>query len=554
MNQSCFAIRCRTNREGMVLIIVTVVVAMVSLSALGFLVSMRSENLAAHLQADQLQVDTINASALEMAIEFSRLSRTERKKLINDESNAFRDVLVDWEPFGDRHGRFSILVPTYEPDRADALFRFGLQSTSAKLSLSQLLLWDAKFPGHARIALMNLPGMTEAIADSILDWIDNDDEPREFGAESEFYVGLDPPRQPPNEVPQHLSGLLAVRGITEFQLLGNPNGMQFVENDENENQLSSIDPSRASSMQSQEPWQVLGQPWSYYLTTYSAERNENVHGARRIDLNQDSLGKLYARLSRDFTSEVANFVVAVRKHGPAEVAIDQATSTPVPTQSASGTASFTFESSLDIIDMVVEVKNPNARSNKSTDKNSKAYQSPFKTSDPASLTQLVRFLDRTFVGEDAPVTGRIDVLTAPRPVMLSIPQLSPALVDEIIAARESEAREENETRVHASWLLAEGFVDLPTFRQLVPYITVGGDVFEAQTVAYYDVQSPWSRAELMVNGSTEMPNTLYYRDLSRLGRGFRLSDLMLPTTETALPTSPTTGTARPTRPTFSTDR
>ena len=75
----------------MVLIIVTVVVAMVSLSALGFLVSMRSENLAAHLQADQLQVDTINASALEMAIEFSRLSRTERKKLINDESNAFRD-------------------------------------------------------------------------------------------------------------------------------------------------------------------------------------------------------------------------------------------------------------------------------------------------------------------------------------------------------------------------------------------------------------------------------------------------------------------------------
>ena len=537
----------------MVLIIVTVVVAMVSLSALGFLVSMRSENLAAHLQADQLQVDTINASALEMAIEFSRLSRTGRENLINDESNAFRDALVDWEPFGDRHGRFSILVPTYEPDRADAMFRFGLQSTSAKLSLSQLLLWDAEFPGHGRIALMNLPGMTEAIADSILDWIDDDDERREFGAESEFYVGLDPPRQPPNEVPRHLSGLLAVRGVTEFKLLGNPNGMQFVENDEHD-PLSKIEPSRASSMQSQEPWQVIGPPWSYYLTTYSAERNENVHGDRRIDLNQDSLGKLRARLSREFNSEVANFVIAVRKHGPAEVAIDQVTSTPVPTQSASGTASYTFESSLDIIDMVVEVKNPNARSNESTNKNSKAYQSPFKTSDPASLTLLVRFLDRTFVGEDAPVTGRIDVLTAPRPVMLSIPQLSPTLVDEIIAARESEAREENETRVHASWLLAEGFVDLPTFRQLVPYITVGGDVFEAQTVAYYDAQSPWSRGELMVDGSTDTPNTLYYRDLSRLGRGFRLSDLMRPTTETALPTSPNTGTARPTRPTFSTDR
>ena len=34
-----------------------------------------------------------------------------------------------------------------------------------------------------------VPGMTEELADGILDFIDADDEPRELGAESEYYAG-----------------------------------------------------------------------------------------------------------------------------------------------------------------------------------------------------------------------------------------------------------------------------------------------------------------------------------------------------------------------------
>ena len=37
---------------------------------------------------------------------------------------------------------------------------------------------------------------------------------REFGAEAEFYLGLEPPRQPPNTLPTLLDQLLAVRGFT----------------------------------------------------------------------------------------------------------------------------------------------------------------------------------------------------------------------------------------------------------------------------------------------------------------------------------------------------
>ena len=46
--------------------------------------------------------------------------------------------------------------------------------------------------------LMAMPGMTDDVADAILDWIDEDDEPREYGAEWDYYAQLQPPYKPKN--------------------------------------------------------------------------------------------------------------------------------------------------------------------------------------------------------------------------------------------------------------------------------------------------------------------------------------------------------------------
>ncbi len=74
--------------------------------------------------------------------------------------------------------------------------RFGLEDESAKLNVNALLLADKMVSGGARQVLMALPGMTEQMADGILDWIDPDDEPREFGAEVESYSMRIPPYAP----------------------------------------------------------------------------------------------------------------------------------------------------------------------------------------------------------------------------------------------------------------------------------------------------------------------------------------------------------------------
>ncbi len=57
-------------------------------------------------------------------------------------------------------------------------------------------------------------------------------------------------------------------------------------------------------------------------------------------------------------------------------------------------------------------------------------------------------------------------------------------------------------------------------RQLVPYLTAGGDVFRAQVVASYDGSGPSARAEVVVDGTTSPPRQVYWKDLRLLGRGF----------------------------------
>ena len=72
-----------------------------------------------------------------------------------------------------------------------------------------MLLADTSGEGAARKLLMTLPGMTESIADAILDWIDPDDDTRDLGAEREYYASLPHPYAPRNGPLGSIEELLA---------------------------------------------------------------------------------------------------------------------------------------------------------------------------------------------------------------------------------------------------------------------------------------------------------------------------------------------------------
>ena len=125
--------------------------------------------------------------------------------------------------------RFAVIAPAVNNGEYDGV-RFGLEDESSRLNLNALLVADARQPdaGIGREMLMGLPGMTESIADAILDWIDADDKVRLFGAEVNYYSSLDTPYGPQNGPLESLDQLLMVRDVTPTLLYGadrNRNGV-----------------------------------------------------------------------------------------------------------------------------------------------------------------------------------------------------------------------------------------------------------------------------------------------------------------------------------------
>ncbi|MCA9168684.1 MAG: general secretion pathway protein GspK [Planctomycetales bacterium] len=532
----------------MVLFIVAIAMALVMLAAMGFTTSMRIDHRTARLQADQRQVEQVAASAEEYLREWAGATRAARASYLTNNTVAtwFRDVRVDNDPSGLRHGRFSLLTPQYSLQSPTPRFEFGIAPTSAKLSLEAILKWEQQSPGQGRFALMQLPGMTQEVADAILDWMDADDEPREFGAESEFYLGLFPPRQPPNRAVEQLDDLLAVRGVTAWQLFGNEEGIFTIRNPDLLGLGGTNDPADEllasdftgdgamlgdSAATRGESWNTPAAPWSFFLTVHSGERNETATGQTQIDLNQAQLSKLRQELTERFNEEIAEFVVAYRSYGRGAAAWDSATEGSIPSQASSRSAQAMISSQLDLFDAVVDV--PDSQSSSSSSGRSiKGYRSPFNSRRAASEdADFVRFCDETTVGGDSLRRGRVNILNASRPVLMAIPGMTSELVEQLLTIRD-QSQGADANRDDAVWLLIENVVDLETMRKLAPNVTVGGDVFQSQIIAYYDAQSPWVRCEVTIDGSSPGQPTVYFRDLRRLGRGFRQADLESPASET----------------------
>jgi len=359
-------------------------------------------------------------------------------------------------------------------------YRFGCENESAKLNLASLLEWEKTYPGAARWALLQLPGMDEATADSILDWIDKDDQPREFGAENDFYQTLTPPYSPTNELPATLDSLLAVRGVTAGKLYGN------------EEDDTSFSGRRI--------------PWCRLLTTASAERSCDFWGRDKILLNQGDLSALHGQLRERLDERIANFVIALRQMGPYEG--NDVASADGFTADLTRPAAFDIESILDLL---------SAKVNVGTKDEPHLLGSPFGTAEHWHES-FVWFCDTTTTSEQKILTGRVNLRYAAREVLAAIPAMDAVTLDAILAARQpivASALTPNYS--DPTWLVTQQIVNLERFRKLQPYLTMGGDLFQAQIIGSYGPNSPAHRALLMLDATETDTRQIYYVDLSRRG-------------------------------------
>lgn len=415
----------------------------------------------------------------------------------------------------------------------------------------------------ARDMLMALPGMTLELADSILDWLDKDDEPREYGAEVDYYATLQPPYKPSNGPIESIEQLLLVRGMTPQILYGY---------DENRNGL--VDPSEQQKLSlGVQPGAMMGQvnsnttdPESVppaplglvsYLTLHSQEKNVALDGTPRININNPDLQTLYEDLKAILSEDQASFIIAFRIGGVAQAnplatlasmaaqdAADdggamgtqlQALGALSQTQSGAGNQAnratpwtagalgntdlsqggqVQFQQVLDLYDATV---------NMGQGQNARSFKSPFTSLPGDMATTVPILLDKLTTTDAKSVPGRINIMECPREILAGIPGLTDEMVQDILAARTDGS--DSDTRRFEAWLAIEGYVTLEQLRGITPLVCCGGDVFKAQIIGYLEGDAAFSRIETIVSGAGDLPTIQFFRRLDHLGRGFSIPTL-----------------------------
>lgn len=538
------------SRRGSILLMVLVAIIIMSLTTSSYLLLMRNEHLAARYHGNHIQTKQLVDSGVDYLRVF--LAQTpdeiELQGGLLDNPDSFQDVLVIDDPIEEYRGRFAVVASGMTQGYYQGV-RFGLENESAKLNLNSLVTADESQAEDddetsARDRLLFIPGMTDEIADAILDWLDTDDSQRTYGAESAYYQSLTPAYTPRNGPLSNLDELLMVRGVTPQLLYGIDTNRNYA-----------IDPDelpRGDLEQLDNTNGEIDRGWSAYFTVHSLEQNISPDGEPKLDLNAEDLQTLHGDLETALDQQAANFIIAYRQYGP--LAGESGGEGNEANESSDFTPDFEVEakvsidSLLSLVDAKVQItsqddeqNNSNGggnsgggrrgsrggrRGNESQNNQGEADElltSPW-TDDPNTYREaFAQLLDVATIDAEERVAGRININQASLPVLLTIPEMTQSLADQIIASRDPVADPINGEQRHPTWLLAEGLITIDEAVPIMWTLTTGGDVFSGQVVGYFDAGTARARATIVLDRSGESTRLIDWRDLSPLGPGFSRS-------------------------------
>lgn len=258
-----------------------------------------------------------------------------------------------------------------------------------------------------RDSLLTLPGMTEDVADAILDWIDSDDDTRELGAEIGFYRAQRYSVEPRNA---------PIRSIAELELVAGVDPVLVRAEDWNLNGL--LDPNEDDGDESWPPDNADGRldaGWSGIITAASTSDVLAASGEERLDLKSASESSVVQRtgVENDQARAIVGYAQAL---------------TPTP-QFMRDYIRFDLRS-LDEVANGGEIRGGRVVPAQGQARSNVRALTP---------EQLAKLLDECSMGP-APTTagpGKLNLNTCAAETLQYIPQIDPALADTIIFERES---------------------------------------------------------------------------------------------------------------------
>ncbi len=525
-------------RGGYVIFAVLVVVVVLSLVAYRFTESMSAESRSSARASDNAQAKLAAVSGLHYAA-----------AVLSDRETFFGDL--DGDPFDNPDIFERVEVPaagatarkkSYFDIRAVALTstggyepRFGVIDEGGKLNINSMIALDPT--GELLYAaLMKLPNMVEDLADAIVDWVDADDVPRVAGAESSEYSSLPNPYKAKNGPLNSLDELLLVRGVSPEMLYGG---------DRNRNGV--FDEGEIST----------DRGWSDYLTVYGRELNVDMAGTVRTYLNGDNLTNLAQQLINSLgNDDLVTYILAAKLLNVTKTdANGNLPGTPVSgtmTTGNGGAIAITFtmqpaqkpvrpaspdelkaavaaraattftggkriRSLMDLVYTRITIK---AATN---DEPEVVAYSPLLNPDTRAAL-LATLMDKTTVKQAVELVPRINVNTAPREVLLAVPNMTEAYADAIIGARADQSPTDPAT-VSGAWVITTAGIPPDVFKRMEKYLTGSTMVYRVQSIGYSEGGGAVARMEAVIDTNQGAPRFLHVRDLTDLEnpRGFEPS-------------------------------
>jgi hypothetical protein len=520
----------------MILFIVSIVIAILAVGSLSLLLLLTTEYEAAIFRGDEIQASRLVQSGIEFigqtlnSPESAQTSDTEfsgsfgSSQPISAEGSRIHqwydnplqfsgvEVIPDYLGRTARGaGRFTVFSPRIDQGQIKGI-RFGLVNESTRLHLGAVLEWENESPGQGSQALLKLPGMTPAIADSLLDWIDADKTPRSSGAELDYYAQTGVAYRPRNALPVTLEELLLVRDVTRSLLFGNDEHFLYgaalndlkqlpqtagSQNDllfrpyEEFGNISGTVPAEFPATDSLPLFDELTEtngltgmngasgnilPWCFLLTTLSAEKLVDPAGNAKIFLNDANLEFLEEQLRAKLDDESCRFILAWRKHNGL------------------------INDPVDLLDAIVK-------------ETGKELKSPFSLENSVGEEKFLTLLDIAAADSEVVISGRINVNEAPQTVLEAVPELDRQTVLQILNRRGNSGEKRQGKFRHLIWLLSEKIVDKETMKKLSKRLTTGGDVYRAQVVGFFDGLGTVNRVEVVIDATVKPPRPIFTKNL-----------------------------------------
>ncbi len=317
------------------------------------------------------------------------IARLESDTLNPDPSSAFtiQDDMAQVASAGLLNASYSI------QHFQDNQVRDGPADAHAKLNINLVTKDD----------LMAVPDMTEDIADSILDWIDADDDTRDLGAESGFYLSLKHPYPPRNGPMRTIQELELVAGVHVESVRG-----------EDWNLNGRLDPNEDDGDASWPPDNADGKldaGWSAIFTASSVDGGLAASGQPRLNLRTATSSDAAQRLGLD--SAQADALVAYAAQSTSTMADLIRTDLPALAPAANpGGGGQAFSAAAPI--------------------------------QPLTRDQLRLLLDETTIDDPAaaatgPRPGRLNINTCASDILQYLPAIDPGLADVLILERDGRA-------------------------------------------------------------------------------------------------------------------